>query len=672
MTDQHTSNDLVDFDTQSLASTHDISAFRDGIAHYINGDWTEDRWKTFRLRFGVYEQRQPGEHMMRVKQPGGRVSLNQARTIARANAAFGGGDIHITTRQGVQLYFIALKNLAPLVESLNVGDVSTREASGNTFRAITACPKAGFCGAELTDAADAAEQLSRSWLRHPLTQHMPRKLKTTVSGCGKDCGLSAIDDLGFIATERDGEIGFRVVAGGGLGTHPTVAIKVFDFVTEDALPVVQEAVARVHQKHSLRTDKNRARVKFLVKRFGADEFVRLVHEQFDAIRTLERRDWEGLEWRGGGDTSGALVKIEVPLGWLTSQQLEKLADLSEAAGARELRLGRDQNIVAVGLKQDQVANFIAAVRNLGLDASGRVHALSNLVSCPGAYTCAIGITDSHALAESLLDAGPEFDGLDALRLRISGCHNSCGHHHIADIGLHGIAKKIDGKPAPHYLIHLGGEADRHGVLGPIIPARRAKKALRLVLQAIKDGKGADESVRAWAERLGKDAIKAIIAPALSIEEGQAAALRLDIADDTLFAPPATSTGECAAGAMVAEHLSDLARVARQDALRAERANLSDQAGEHLEQALRLPAERLLTIAGGDPSQPAAELFDAIRRQWPLNEALQSALCEAIGVVEHSATPSDAVLALQAWQQVADAEVERILSAVPGFLQGTAQ
>jgi len=179
-------------------------------------------------------------------------------------------------------------------------------------------------------------------------------------------------------------------------------------------------------------------------------------------------------------------------------------------------------------------------------------------------------------------------------------------------------------------------------------------------------------VRGWAERLGKDAIKAIIAPALSIEEGQAAVLRLDIADDTLFVPPATSTGECAAGAMVAEHLSDLARVARQDALRAERANLSDQAGEHLEQALRLPAERLLTIAGGDPSQSAVELFDAIRQQWPLNETLQSALSDAIGVVEQRATPSDAWLPLQAWQQAADVEVERILSAVPGFLQGAAQ
>ncbi|HEY9079328.1 nitrite/sulfite reductase [Magnetovibrio sp.] len=672
MTDQHLNTDFDDFASQDLASESDIGAFRAGIAHYINGDWAEDRWKTFRLRFGIYEQRQAGEHMMRIKQPGGRVSLDQARTIAQANAAFGGGDIHITTRQGVQLYFIALKNLAPLIESLNVGGVSTREASGNTFRAIVACPQAGFCGSELTDAAEVAGRLSRSWLRHPLTQHMPRKLKTTVSGCGHDCGLSAIDDLGFIATQRDGQNGFRVVAGGGLGAQPSVAVELFDFVTEDALPIVQEAVARIHQAHSSREDKNRARVKFLVKRFGAEEFVRLVHEQFDAIRDWQRRAWTGVRWRDGGDTSGADVRIEVPLGWLTSQQLEKLADRAETAGARELRLGRDQNIVAVGLHREHVADFISAVRNLGLDASGRAHALSDLVSCPGTYTCAIGITDSHALAESLVDAGPEFDGLDALRLRISGCHNSCGHHHIADIGLHGIAKKIGGKPAPHYQIHLGGQADRHGVLGPIIPARRAKKAVLLLMQAIQATKRADETVRGWAERLGQEQIKTILAPVLSIADGQAAALRLDVASDTLFVPPATSTGECAAGAMVAEHLSDLARVARQDVVRAVAARQRDQAVVHVHEALRLPAQRLLTIAGIAPEQPTADLIDAIRQQWSQNATLQSGLKDVVAAEQQvlaGGEPGDALAALQAWQRVADDEVERILSAVPGFIAG---
>ncbi|MBL4614867.1 MAG: nitrite/sulfite reductase [Magnetovibrio sp.] len=665
MTFERPANDFVDFDNQTLASNDDIAEFRAGIAHYISGDWHDDRWKTFRLRFGIYEQRQAGEHMMRVKLPGGRMSLEQARTIARSNAAHGGGDIHITTRQGIQLYFIALKNLAPFVEQLNTGGVSTREASGNTFRAITACPKAGFCGSELTDAAQTAGKLTRAWLRHPLTQHMPRKFKTTVSGCATDCGLSSIDDLGFIAVERDGQKGFRVVAGGGLGTHPSIAVELFEFVSEDELPGVQEAVARVHVAHSSRENKNRARIKFLVKRFGEQEFVRLVHEQYALIRNFERRSWAELDWNEAGGDAGELrlrgpiaqpskhtaVGIEVPLGWLTSGQLENLADLAEASGATELRLTRDQNIVAVGLNAGSVELFIEATRNLGLDASGRKHAMDNLVSCPGTYTCAIGITDSHALAESLLDAGPEFDGLPNLKLRVSGCHNSCGHHHLGDIGLHGIAKKIDGKPAPHYQVHLGGSPKQHGITGPFIPAKRAKQTLLLLLEAIKVGKADDESVRQWAERVGSHGIVEILAPVLKAEDAKAAFLRFDVADDNIFVPPVTSTGECAAGSVVGEHLSDLARVARQDVLRAERVENREQAVIHVHEALVLPAQRLLTIAGGNEAQPVEQLAADIRQQWPHNKDLLNALNSAVVVeaaVLSGGQPSDALPALQAW------------------------
>ncbi len=689
MTHQRTNTDWSDFADQNLASNSDIAEFRQGISHYIGGDWHDDRWKTFRLRFGIYEQRQVGEHMMRLKLPGGRLSFNQARAIANANASHAGGDVHITTRQGIQLYFIELKKLAPLIESLNLGGVSTREASGNTLRAITACPKAGFCGSELTDAATTADQLARTWLRHPLVQHMPRKFKTTVSGCGQDCGLSSIDDLGFIATEVDGEKGFRVVVGGGLGTHPTKSIEVFDFVTDDALPAVQEAVTRVHVAHSTRENKNRSRIKFLVKRFGAEEFVRLVHDQFNAIRDFERRHWAELDWKQDHEDAGNLrlrgeveqsedvsaVGIEIPLGWLTSMQLEKLANLAETAGAVELRLTRDQNIVAVGLNKNAVSSFIEGVKNIGLDASGRDHALDNLVSCPGTYTCAIGITDSHALAESLLDAGPEFDGLPSVRLRISGCHNSCGHHHIADIGLHGVAKKIAGKPAPHYQLHLGGDGNDHGILGPVFPAARAKKAIRLLLQAIKSGKGTDETVRAWAERQGADGIEAILEPVLSNIDKDAEKLRFDIADDNIFVPPATSTGECAAGAVVAEHLSDLARVARQDIVRAEQVGNREQALVHVDEALKLPAQRLLVLSGGNEAQPIDALVSHIRGQWPQAEHLLGALDDALSAQSQAHSGGDASKAskaLRAWAKAADEEVERILSSIPSFLAGAAE
>ena len=656
----------------------DIREFRAGLDDYQSGRWFADRWKTFRLRFGIYEQRQSGQHMVRAKVPGGRLSFDQARAIAHANGQNAGGDIHITTRQGVQFYFVPETGLAGLLADLHDGGVTTREASGNTFRAIVACPHAGACSEQLTDAATVAGQLTSAWLRHPLTQHMPRKFKTSVSGCAKDCGLGGIDDLAFIATEKDGEKGFRVLSGGGLGIAPAHAVEVFDFVTEHDLVRVQEAFARLHQKQSNRTNKNRARIKFLVKRLGVETFVARVREEFDALKGLDGGDlsgaaldapaWAALDWRAYKGEGRTAVEVETPLGWLSSAQLAGLADLAEHAGGSELRLTRTQNIIAQGLDAAGAEAFVAGARKLGLDASGRSHALAKLVACPGASTCAIGITDSFALAESLHDAGGEFTGLPEVSLRLSGCHNSCGHHHIADIGFHGQAKKVDGKPAPHYQLHLGGSPERHGVVGPVISAHRVKAALRLVLEAIKADRREHESVRDWAERLGAETIAEILAPVLDDQGKDAAKLRFDIGADTVFAPPATASGECAAGAVVAEHLVDLARLARLDAVRAARAGRDGEVSAHLGEALEAPLKRLLVIAGEDaPDTPGAREA-AVRGQWSHDTVLLAALDDARRALD-DADLDLALPALAVWQVAADLEVERILATVAGDVAG---
>lgn len=657
----------------SFHNASDLAEFQSGYEHYVSGRWFSDRWKTFRLRFGIYEQRQSGQHMVRVKVPGGRLSLDQARAIAGANAAHAGGDIHITTRQGVQLYFILRDNLPGLLNALAEGGVTTREASGSTFRAITACPHAGFCPHQLTDAATVAGQLTNTWLRHPLTQHMPRKFKTTVSGCARDCGLSAIDDLGFIAVERDGEKGFRVTAGGGLGIAPTQAVEVFDFVREEDLPRVQEAFARLHHKYSDRANKNRARIKFLLKQWGEAEFVARVREEFEALGGLHQPAWAALDWRAPETPrSRRDVEIDIPLGWLTSSQFSALTDAAAAAGGAELRLTRSQNLIAVGLEQDKAQAFVDAALALGLEPResdpSRAPALSDLVACPGTSTCAIGITDSHALAQSLLAVKDQFVGLESVRLRVSGCHNSCGHHHIADIGLHGLAKKINGNPAPHYQFHLGGGAAAHGIPGPIVPAHRAKDALVLLLAAIKNDRREGETVRNWVERIGVEKIAQIVAPAL---EGDVEGAFTDIGGDEAFAPPATSSGECAAAAVVAEHLADLAQVARFDAARTFRAGRADQARAHLAQALDFPAQRLLVISGQrDVCEPQDRLA-AVRKQWSHNAALLRELDQAEQAVA-AGEVSAALPALTAWQTAVDVEVERLLTAIPTFLAGAAQ
>jgi len=658
-----------------ISSPADMEEFKSGIENYTKGVWFSDRWKTFRLRFGIYEQRQSGQHMIRAKSPGGHLDLEQARAIAKANADFGGGDIHITTRQGVQFYFVKLEALTGLLETLNQGGMSTREASGNTFRAIIACPEAGFCSEQHLDAADVAGRLTKNFLRNPMVQHMPRKFKISVSGCERDCGLSRIDDLGFIATVRDGERGFHVVAGGGLGIQPMTAITIFDFVTEQDLPRVQEAVARLHIKSSSRTNKNRARIKFLVRKFGAEDFIARVHDEYKNLENLAGPAWGPLEW-GAPNDNGENVEIDVPLGWLSSAQMDSLADLTEAAGGVELRLTRTQNIIVPGLIPERVEAFVTGVRNLGFDASGRDHVLKDLVVCPGTATCAIGITDSHALGESLVDAQAEFaklESLKGLKFRVSGCHNSCAQHHIADVGLHGLAKKIDGQPAPHYQLHLGGDANAHGITGPVFAVRRVKDVLKILLPALAAALDGGESVRSWAERLGKDGLNELLAPVLSVDKPLTVRDTYDLGSDHVFTPPATSMGECAAGAVVAEHLSDMAFVARADAARLHRAGRLEETALNLRQAVSFPAQRLLVMAGKDTVGTEYEVVIAtVQSEWAHNNTLMGVLDRAIEAISGKTISLQALPALMAWQTAADIEVERLLVSVPGYLAGAAE
>ncbi|MDH5749891.1 MAG: nitrite/sulfite reductase [Rhodospirillales bacterium] len=672
---------------EPLVSLADLEEFQAGLRSFKQGRWHEDRWKTFRLRFGIYLQLQAEKYMVRAKLPGGRVTFAQARAIAAVNRDHAGGDIHLTTRQDVQFYFLPLDGLSAFLGSLYRGGITTREASGNTFRNTTACPLAGSCPHEHVDARSVAERLSTTWLRHPLVQHMPRKFKTAVSGCEHDCGLTRIDDLGFIARRKEGRNGFRVVAGGGLGTHPRAAIEIFDFVPEEDLPAVQEAFARVHHGHSDRNNKNRSRIKFLVDKYGEEKFRALLHAEFENVRALPQSAWQPLSWRDARQDDGSpprlrgavlqpnglfAVVVNVPLGLISSDRLDALTDLAERTGASELVLTRDQNMVLLDVPPAALQDVIAGARKIGFDAGGAPAPLDDVVACPGVATCPIGITNSQSFAQSLLDSRADFAGLPDAKIRISGCHNSCGHHHLGDIGLHGIGKKIGGRHAPHYQLHLGGSQTRHGVPGPVIPARNAKAAVNRLLQAMLDTRADGESVRAWTERLGRDGIKDILLPFLADEGGNDAGLHFDIGSENVFAPPVTAAGECAAGAVVAEHLADLAVVSRQNLLRAATAGETHLAFVYGRQALLFPARRLLAISGANEkeSENPEQILDTVRERWRHDQALIDALEGAVDALAGAAVegkPDDAEPALAAWQRHADRTVEKILVSIPGFL-----
>lgn len=556
---------------EPLVRLSDLDEYRKGLGRRLAGAWDDERWTAYRVRFGIYGQKQPGVQMVRIKIPGGVIPVAWLPVLAEANRDFAEGDAHITTRQDVQIYHVPLARTADLLEKLYSQGITTREACGNTLRNMTSCALAGSCPRELVDAGRVAEQLSRTWIRHPLVQHMPRKVKITVSGCATDCGGSSFHDLAFIAVEKDGAKGFRVMAGGGLGSLPRAAVEVLAFAAENELPVAVEALARIHQRYSDRRNRNASRVKYLVKRFGEAKFVALFQEEFDGLKGLAQRPWAGLDWREPAEAPVARtpvgvvpahdgsvsVVVAVPLGILSSDQLSALHRIALAAGVTELRATRDQNLALLGVDPAKVEGVAEAVRAIGLDVPASPEDAPEVISCPGTTTCRIGITNSQTLARTLVEEGEVDAAARTTSVHLSGCQNSCGLHHVADFGLHGMAKKIDGRPAPHYQLHIGGDKHRGliGLTGPVVPARLASEALGLLRKGFATGRQGDEGVRAWAERMGKDGLAALLSP---LDASSVDGIHVDWGDAEDFAGPPQAKGECAAPFASGDLLADLA------------------------------------------------------------------------------------------------------------------
>ncbi|MGE5505115.1 MAG: nitrite/sulfite reductase [Actinomycetota bacterium] len=622
--------DLPESGAEPLVRTSDLAEYRRGLERHLAGEWDDERWTAWRVRFGVYGQRQPGVQMVRIKIPGGIVPTAWLRTLATVNRDFAVGDAHITTRQDFQIYSVPLARTADLLEALYEGGITTREACGNTIRNLTSCALAGACPREHVDAGRVAEQLARSWIRHPLVQHMPRKFKITVSGCATDCGGSSIHDLGFVATQKDGRPGFRVVAGGGRGAQAMLAVEVLDFVTEDELPTVVEAGVRLHQRYSDRRNRNAARIKYVVKRFGAEKFTALFREEFDRLKGLAQRPFAPLAWRSPTEAAVARtpvgvvpahdgttsVVVYVPLGLLSSDQLDALYGIAVAAGVAELRTTRDQNLAFLGVARDRVDALVAAVKAIGLEVPAAAEDVPDVVSCPGTTTCRIGITNSQGFGREIEAASRGDATARGVSVHVSGCQNSCGLHHVADIGLHGMAKKIDGRSAPHYQLHFGGDAyaGAIGIEGPVVAARLADKAVALLRGAYAGGRAEGESLRDWAGRLGRDGIGAVLAP---IQGSDADGLFVDWGEADTFAGAPKARGECAAPFANDELFADLADDALIGIDRALLAGRADEAGGQADTAVVYAARRLLAQRGQPTADDEAKtaIFAALRAAW---------------------------------------------------------
>lgn len=569
----------------------EIETFRERAARFLAGEITEDEFRPFRLRHGIYGQRQSGVQMVRCKIPSGMLTARQMEQLAVVAEEFGGGKGHLTTRQNIQYHFVPLGRVADLMHTLADAGLTNREACYNTVRNVTTCPWAGLAQDEVFDVRPYAQKLAYAFLRKDLTSNLPRKFKFAFDGCaGHDCVSGAINDVGLRAQIRDGKRGFRMVVGGGLGPLPTEAQLLDEFVPEEHLLHKCEAVVRVFNRYGNRQNKNKARLKFVMRERGfawlkeeiEKEFANIlenggiawperVPEGFGGFQSQPQplgkgallpvlgsavnespayQAWVERNVKHQRQTGYAAVVVRVNQGNLTTGQLRALARIAEAVGDHLVRVTIDQNLVLAYIPLGALPRVFAALNEVGLADAG-AREIDDVVTCPGAYSCNLALTKSMNLGAALAEAVKAYDDPQVRRLtmKVSGCPNSCGHHWVGDFGFYGNARKVDGREVPYYQMLLGGGYDEDGIMRfglavQSIPARLAPVAVAKVLDHFVAHRLEGETFRQYVMRNRVETFRQLTAefakPAEMFPE-----IYQDWGDDEAFSLQ-LGRGECAA------------------------------------------------------------------------------------------------------------------------------
>jgi sulfite reductase (ferredoxin) len=493
-----------------------INDFRSGKIH-------DERFRSLRLARGIYGQRQPGVQMIRIKLPFGKVTFKQLLRIADISDEYASGNLHLTTRQDIQIHFVSLDRTPELWAKLEQDDITLREACGNTVRNVTSSPTAGIDPDEPFDVSPYAHAVFAYFLRNPICQEMGRKIKISFSSSDKDTAYSYIHDLGFIPKiNAAGERGFKVLFAGGLGAQPFLASAVHEFLPEDQLIPFAESVLRVFDRYGERNNRNKARLKYLVQKIGLEEVLRLVEEERTAnkvktfkvdlnavslpnfpftqdypTQTIENENhykhWLAtnvIEQKQRG-FYGVFVKIQI--GDIKTDKTRAFVNAVRPYVADEIRITQNQGFLLKFVSENALPSLYKALFDIGLATAG-FDSLADITTCPGTDTCNLGISNSMTLAEVLEEViyedFPEFIYEKNIKIKISGCMNSCGQHGLAEIGFHGSSVKAEGKVVPAVQVMLGGGTVGNGV-GRVaervikVPSKRATHVLHYLLNDFK-------------------------------------------------------------------------------------------------------------------------------------------------------------------------------------------
>jgi len=488
------------------------------IALFKDGKIDDERFRSLRLARGVYGQRQEGVQMIRIKLPFGKVTSEQLVRITKVSDEYSTGRLHITTRQDIQIHYVSLDRTPELWANLAKDDITLREACGNTVRNITASELAGVDVDEPFDVSPYAHAMFQFFLRNPICQEMGRKFKMSFSSSDKDTALSYLHDLGFIPKIVNGERGFKVMLGGGLGSQPHHAELLSEFIPVNQIIPTTEGVLRVFDRFGERAKRLKARMKFLIKDIGRDEFLRLVDEEKKALSyqsyeidttdfdlpipatllevpavtiddTAAFEAWKKSNVIAQKQAGYVAIGIKVLLGDFYTDKARALAELIKNYGANELRFSLKQNIVLRNIKEENLPFFYQELAKLDFVTLG-YDTINDITACPGTDTCNLGIASSTGIAEELERVlkleFPQYKENREITIKISGCMNACGQHNMSSIGFQGMSINSGKLVAPALQVLLGG-----GILGDgkgrfsdkviKIPSRRGPDALRFIL-----------------------------------------------------------------------------------------------------------------------------------------------------------------------------------------------
>jgi sulfite reductase beta subunit-like hemoprotein len=534
----------------SWADPQEIDTFDLFVHRFWRGELGPEEFKRFRLQHGVYGQRQDGVHMVRVKIPWGGLTARQLERLADVAENTPRGCGHLTTRQNLQFHFVKPEALVETLRQLADVGLTTREACGNTVRNVTACPHAGVALDEPFDVTPYAEATARFLLRNPANQNLPRKFKISFSGCGEHCALPPIQDIGAVAVvrEENGVVrrGFKLYVGGGLGSSPQVAQLLEEFTPAEDLLVTIAAIVWVFDRTGNRDNRNLARLKFVVRKLGFDMLRTMVSKEREGLRAVlagkiprvdvppERprplpafdtqtgvpngdahlRRWWSTNVRPQKQTGHSMVSVRLRLGDITVQQLRGLAFVSREFADGWVRTTNQQNVLLRWVPTDKVASLYRLLKGFGL-AEPSADRLADVTACPGSDTCQLGITSSRGLAlaigEIFQNGYAELADEAGLRIKISGCPNSCGHHHIASIGFSGGAKEFNGRQAPTYQVFLGASLQLDGTkyARPAfkVPAKHGPRLVGRLLDLYRAERVDGERFESFVERVGLPRIR---------------------------------------------------------------------------------------------------------------------------------------------------------------------